>query len=377
MSIEKRGDMGERASNSRYICDFSLALINRTGAYHICRDVLEGCSNYFVTTRYWRFFLGSVPSYNFFWKVIGRLMLKELSVKKSISRFPWPVPSKYRDLPVLFFDPLYVLRADLSMHDVVLCHDVGPLTHEALYDKQTTRLYRDAYDKVRQSKCRLVFVSEATKSAFTELFGTDFQALDVIPLYTRLDAVDGPQKKPDGVQCPFTLSVGAYEARKNYPRIIDAFLETGLADRGFQHIICGPRGHGAADLEASANESGSVRLLGRVSDEELRWLYANASAFVMPSLLEGFGVPAIEAAYRGIPSVLSANSAQEEAVNGNAICVDPLDTSAISDAITRAVSLSKTERDAMSKAAVAHAISWGKSDFISAWKSVLRNDSGA
>ena len=36
-----------------YVADFSLALINRTGAYYVCRDVVERLSHYFAATRYW------------------------------------------------------------------------------------------------------------------------------------------------------------------------------------------------------------------------------------------------------------------------------------------------------------------------------------
>lgn len=357
----------------QYICDFSLALVNRTGAFYVSKDLADGLSDLFLTTRYWRFFRDTTPDYNLFWKIMGRLMLQETLRLRGTERFRVPVPSKYRDRPTVFCDPLYVLRADLNRQDVVLCHDVGPISHSFLFDARTSALYQEAYEKIRNSKCGLVFVSQASCDAFKTYFGDDYRFLKTIPLFTRMQAVEGDQHPPVGLKAPFTLSVGAYETRKNYPRIIEAFAQSGLPEQGYSHVICGPRGHGSELIEAAAAAHEQVHLLGRVSDAELRWLYANASGFVLPSLLEGFGVPVIEAAYRGLPSVVSANTAQEEAVNGHAICVDPMSIEEIAEGFQKIVALSADERRDMVDAGVAHAKAWTRDDYLAAWRDVLLN----
>src|SRR3954470_2514129 len=102
---------------NQYMADFSLALINRTGAYHICIDLLRELPHYFPRVRYWR--LDEQPKSTFLRKVAGRAMLAELVTMQDSPVMARPHP----DLPVLFMDPLYVLRTELRETDIVLCHD--------------------------------------------------------------------------------------------------------------------------------------------------------------------------------------------------------------------------------------------------------------
>src|SRR5205823_4178146 len=85
------------------------------------------------------------------------------------------------------------------------------------------------------------------------------------------------------------------------------------------------------DLEAE------VIFPGFVSDVEQRLWYAAASAFVYPSLYEGFGIPVAEALVSGIPVVTSNVSSLPEAGAGVALCIDPHDVQAIAVAIYTAL----------------------------------------
>jgi glycosyltransferase involved in cell wall biosynthesis len=80
-----------------------------------------------------------------------------------------------------------------------------------------------------------------------------------------------------------------------------------------------------------------VRQTGRVSDEELHTLYANASCLALPSLHEGFGLPALEAMAAGTPVVAGNSGALPEVTAGAAILVDPLNPAAIADGIENAI----------------------------------------
>ena len=86
--------------------------------------------------------------------------------------------------------------------------------------------------------------------------------------------------------------------------------------------------------------------LGYLADPQLRWLYRNASGFVLPSLLEGFGLPALEAAQHELVSVVSAGGAQEEAAGKGAILVDPTSIAAIAKGMRQLVEMPACERDA-------------------------------
>lgn len=131
---------------------------------------------------------------------------------------------------------------------------------------------------------------------------------------------------------PFVLFVGTPEPRKNLQRLIEAMKE--LRRRGFMHrlVIAGAGGWGDVQLEGDF-----VERLGRVSDELLGSLYAHASCLAIPSIHEGFGLPAVEAMAVGTPVVAGAVGSLPEITGNAAVLVDPYDTSAIASGIERAI----------------------------------------
>jgi glycosyltransferase involved in cell wall biosynthesis len=78
-----------------------------------------------------------------------------------------------------------------------------------------------------------------------------------------------------------------------------------------------------------------VRFFGFVPEETLAVLYRLASAFVFPSLYEGFGLPPLEAMASGTPVITSNVSSLPEVVGDAALLIDPLDPSALADAMWR------------------------------------------
>ena len=82
-----------------------------------------------------------------------------------------------------------------------------------------------------------------------------------------------------------------------------------------------------------SNDVPFVERLGRVSEAELVDLYRNASCLALPSLHEGFGLPALEAMATGTPVVAARVGALPEITDGAAVLVDPLDVNDIADGI--------------------------------------------
>ena len=145
---------------------------------------------------------------------------------------------------------------------------------------------------------------------------------------------------PDVRPQRFVLTVGRLNARKNLGATIDAALASGLVGRERPLIVVGSADGRRSALGADAHraiEQGWVRFAGFVSEARLRWYYRNASLFVFLSLGEGFGMPPVEAAYFGAPTLVSDLPVFRETLGGHARFVDPADRDAVAAAIARGI----------------------------------------
>ena len=358
-------------TRTRLLIDCSLSLINRTGAHYISEDLAVAFGDRGILRR-WRLLAQQLPT-GIKRKVIGRLMVREIALLGTSSRFLWPEPRAVK-LKRLFLDPLYVSRSRLEPSDIVLCHDIGPVSHPELYDSGTVGAYDKAYAKITAAQPGIVFVSNASQRAFEARFGTDFRFLRTVSLYVRTGSLTGHSEPIPGVQGPFFLTVGALETRKNQQTAIEAFGRYGFARRGLSYILCGANGAGAEEIRATAARTPGVKMMGYVSDPQLRWLYKEARAFVLPSLLEGFGMPALEAALHGLIPILSRDSALAEAVNGLAVQVDPLSVSDIGEAMEAVLALDDKKRNELRNALMVHAQSATREKFLAEWKELISSE---
>lgn len=357
-----------RNTTSPWLIDSSLSLVNRTGAFYIARDLCQAFVPEYARVRHWR--LGARAADGMARKIAARLMMLEMSWLSDRRIFPIN-DTVAEDSFRLFLDPLYVLRSGLEEKDIVLCHDVGPLTHSALYDARTVENYRLAYDKIRRHRPGIVFVSDWSRHNFMALQGADFPFLETIPLYVRTEAFDGPSEPARTIDGPFLLTVGAFEARKNQIAALKAYRDGRFHERGFKYVLCGSRGAGHEDILDFAGTVPGVVILNYVPDAQLRWLYAHAEAFVLPSLLEGFGMPALEAAYMGLLPIVSANSALVEAVEGLCVQVSATDPEAIAAAMQSALARSLAEKAQTSRQLRKMASAATKERFLDRWRDLL------
>lgn len=106
----------------------------------------------------------------------------------------------------------------------------------------------------------------------------------------------------------------------------------------------------------------AVRFTGYLVDEEVRQLLAFSRALVLPSLAEGFGLPAVEAAACGIPVIATSNSPLPELLEGGGLFCDPADPEALEDAIRRIATDDELHgRLAQGALRRARALSWSRS----------------
>jgi glycosyltransferase involved in cell wall biosynthesis len=355
--------------------EFSLALHDKTGKYFIGRDICSTHDTLIHQQLFWRF-AARRPPQGVTARIIGRLLAIEVDQRARSSLVDQLTPRIRRARPVLHMDPLTTLLHRVSAQDVVLCHDVGPLTHPHLFHADVSKYYRKAYDEIAAAGPYMVFVSLASSKAFHALYRGRFAGSRVIYPAVRTEVRQGAQLRPAGVSKPFLLTVGSIGARKNQRRAIEAFRLSDLSSEGFAYVLCGSREMGWEAVIDTASATEGVVLLDYVADEELNWLYANAAGFVLPSLLEGFGIPVAEAISRGLTAVVSRGSVLQEVAGDGALAVDAEDTRDIAAAMRRLAGMSRSEANERQAAATAGLQRFSPQAFESGWREVIEQAAG-
>lgn len=142
----------------------------------------------------------------------------------------------------------------------------------------------------------------------------DLKSKKIKVIYNGVDIIEFPNvKKPEFIgEGEYLFSIGVIKKKKNF-KVLIGFLSK-IPD--IKLIIAGDKIDAYADeIAAEAKKMGvekRIILPGTISDNDKFWLYKNCKAFVFPSLLEGFGLPVIEAMRFGKPVFLSKYSSLPE-----------------------------------------------------------------
>lgn len=211
---------------------------------------------------------------------------------------------------------------------VATFHDLFVLTGDYSSREFRERFARQARDAASRADL-IITVSAFTAGQVRQLLGVGPARLRVIHHGVRV------RSTPDIAREPVVVHIGAIQRRKNIARLVDAFEQM---PSGWRLILAGARGYGAGQILERIERSprrASIELPGYVTDRELAGLYARASIFAFPSLDEGFGMPALDAMANGVPVLAGARAALPEVCGDAALLVDPEDTAAIAEGLTR------------------------------------------
>jgi glycosyltransferase involved in cell wall biosynthesis len=220
---------------------------------------------------------------------------------------------------------------------VMTAHDIFGVLHPDHFTGPARRYWTHLLPQSMRRADHLVCVSESTRDAIVTHLGIPAERMTVVPLaagseftiQTDTEAIERHLAEM-GVEAPFVLSVGTLEPRKNFERLLDAFA---FADRGdAKLVLVGKKGWdyaGIFDKIRKYHLQNTVVYLDYVSQEQLVALYNACLFFVMPSLYEGFGLPALEAMQCGAPVAVSQNSSLPEVVGEAGVVFDPYDVDSI------------------------------------------------
>jgi glycosyltransferase involved in cell wall biosynthesis len=224
---------------------------------------------------------------------------------------------------------------------VVTVHDLAFVHHPGHATRNGRRFFERSLELTRRDADLVLCPSEATRRDCLAQ-GFDPERVRVVPwgIAPPSPRVDG-RRDADEVDARlaryglagmrFVLFVGTIEPRKNLAGLVEAFRRLGRHD--VLLAIAGPDGWNEDLRERLAPVLSRTRVLGFVPPEDLQLLYERAEVFCYPSLLEGFGMPVLEAMAAGAAVVTSSGTATEEVAGDAAITVDPHDPDAIASAI--------------------------------------------
>lgn len=154
----------------------------------------------------------------------------------------------------------------------------------------------------------IVCTTETAREDVVAFYGVDPARVHVTPLAPSAvfrPTVEGEAPPPLPCERPFLLYVGERYHYKNFVSLLRAYGAWSM--RGEIDLVAVGRPWSRAEREelAQLGLGSHVHLLTEIEDARLRWLYCQATAFVFPSLYEGFGIPVLEALACGCPVVAS------------------------------------------------------------------------
>ncbi|HEV2311262.1 MAG TPA: glycosyltransferase family 1 protein, partial [Acidimicrobiia bacterium] len=255
----------------------------------------------------------------------------------------------FEEHPIESVLPRHMLLGSAALAAVV--YDLIPYAMPQRYQQTVAeqRLYGLRHELVRRADV-LLALSEHTRRDVIDRFGVEDDKVVVIgagaseffrPPVDARDATHEVQTALPDVTQPFVLGVGGADPRKNWAALVRGFaaLPATLRDELQLVVVSNPviRDTLRTLLEETGLPAGRVVLASNVSDALLRALYQSAALFVLPSVYEGFGLPALEAVRCGCPAITSNATALPEVLQFPPATFPPLDVEALSGLMRRAL----------------------------------------
>lgn len=257
---------------------------------------------------------------------IGGALLYEMWTRTS-----WPKVESVVDVDLVHSTT--VIPPATSLPLVATIHDIAFVRHPEFFTSHGNKIFRRSLNILKKKRATILCSSMATLTdCLNEGFSSEL--LHHVPLGVHMGDVsqDDINRVRAKYSLPneFVLFVGTQEPRKNLSRLLEALA---VMDDAPPLVIVGMDGWGDSGVSVSHD----VILTGYLPAADVSALYAACSVFVLPSILEGYGLPVIEAMAHGAAVVTSRGTSTEEVAGGAAVLVDPLSIDSIAEGIRTAL----------------------------------------
>ncbi len=235
-------------------------------------------------------------------------------------------------IPAHVVPPIHPRATVVTIHDLGYLHEPGSHTNRArAYLDWSTRWSVRAASSV-------IAISETTRADLINHYRVSERKVTVI--YHGIDERFTPanderksgMRKALDIYGPYILFVGTIQPRKNLVRLVQAFDEIAKENPTIHLVMAGKMGWMTSEIENAVGQSSfteRIHLPGHVDDEDLPALYSAADVITLPSLYEGFGLPALEAMACGVPVVVSNRGSLPEVTGDASILVEPTEVSSL------------------------------------------------
>jgi len=226
----------------------------------------------------------------------------------------------------------------LTLHDVMYTRPLSAVKLKPSLRQRFVHQYKKMVIPFSAIKARRILtVSEYSKQEIFQHFGISPRKIFVTP--EGVDLIQFQRVKSHAIGREWKILVhGAADERKNIQGVFQAAWRWAKRGHRFQLMI---QGMNEVELRSThyveqAEELGLspyIKWMGNVAREDLAASYAQADLFLYPSLMEGFGLPLLEAFACGVPVVTSNTTALPEVAGKAAFLVNPEDPEEIAQAV--------------------------------------------
>ncbi|AHM61789.1 group 1 glycosyl transferase [Flammeovirgaceae bacterium 311] len=254
------------------------------------------------------------------------------------------------DLPVFLKsrgNPVLVNLANaaplLYNRNIVTIHDLSVYQSSKWFSFTYRSFYKAVTPVIVSKALKVVTVSNSIKKELVDRLNLREDKVEVI--YNGISELFLSGVPAENNKENYILTVSSIDPRKNILSLVRAFIKADVKDHDL-YIIGGKAAvFSGSGLEREVMGRSDIKLLGRVSDEELLRLYSRAKLFVYLSLYEGFGIPNVEAMAMGVPVLTSNISSIKEVCSDAVSYVDPLDVDEASNEIKRLVGSTHAQKE--------------------------------
>ncbi len=230
--------------------------------------------------------------------------------------------------------PLYVRKRGISLNlcnvaplidpGIVCIHDMKIKARPKDFSKAFLLWYNLLFfNECRRAK-KIITVSEFSKREIIKYYHVDPQKIIIIPNawqhFEDVECVDGTAQKYGLSKGEFYFSVCSIEPNKNLKWII----ETAKKNPYILFAVAGTTNAAVFSKELKTGIPSNMKLLGYITDAEVKTLMRECKAFLFPSFYEGFGIPPLEALSAGCKQIyVSDIEAMHEIFGDDVSYIDP------------------------------------------------------